>query len=91
MKEPWGRGELMAMAAVRYCLGRRSYIVSDCVDWLFDNWNKFGENTRNLIKRDIEEEIKRDEEARVKGHSSRLPWDDCDRNEWLRCRELWDA
>lgn len=34
---PWGRSDLMATAAVRYCLGRCSYIVGDCVDWLHEH------------------------------------------------------
>lgn len=31
---PWGRDDLMASAAVRYCLGRSTYIVGDRADWL---------------------------------------------------------
>lgn len=27
MSGPWGRDDLMALAAVRYCFGRMSYIV----------------------------------------------------------------
>ena len=30
--------QLMAMAAVRYCLGRSSYIVGACVEWVRENW-----------------------------------------------------
>ena len=26
--------QLMAMAAHRYCLGRRSYIVGACIEWI---------------------------------------------------------
>lgn len=29
-----GHDHLMVIAATRYCLGRMSYIVSDCADWL---------------------------------------------------------
>ena len=34
----YGRADLMAIAAVRYCLGRMSYIVGDCADWLIAEW-----------------------------------------------------
>lgn len=79
----------MAMAAVRYCLGRRTYIVSSCVEWLFVQWENFDEHTKTIIKRDIEEEIKRDDEARDGNHPHLPLGDDCDRLEWLKCRQLW--
>lgn len=45
-------GQLMVMAAHRYCLGRRSYIVSSCIEWLKLWWPEFEKNTRNVIVRD---------------------------------------
>lgn len=45
-------GQLMVMAAHRYCLGRRSYIVKACLDWLRKWWKEFDENTRAVIVRD---------------------------------------
>jgi hypothetical protein len=53
--------ELMTMAAFRYCLGRRSYIVGACIDWLKRNWQKFTPNTQRVIVRDIVEALQRDE------------------------------
>lgn len=41
--------QLMAVAAHRYCLGRRSYIVGACLDWLRDNWEQFSRNTRRVM------------------------------------------
>lgn len=51
----WGRAQLMVIAAVRYCLGRSSYIVSDCVDWLISQWSEFDHSTKAIVQRDIEE------------------------------------
>lgn len=51
----YGRHGLMILAAVQYCIGRRSYIVSDCADWIIRNWASWPDNVRNIIKRDVEE------------------------------------
>lgn len=50
-------GQLMVMAAHRYCLGRRSYIVGSCIDWLRAYWADFEPNTRNVIVRDTLEAL----------------------------------
>ena len=91
MRDVWGRDDLMALAAVRYCLGRSSYIVGDCVDWLHKQWPHLSAGIRKSIARDIEEEIARDDEARIQGREHKpLGWD-CDRARWLTTRELWAA
>ena len=48
---------LMAIAAFRYCLGRQSYIVGSCLDWLYATWDQFDNNTRFVIVRDTREAI----------------------------------
>ena len=53
-------GQLMVMAAHRYCLGRRTYIVSACVEWLKQWWPEFENNTRNIIVRDTIEALQDD-------------------------------
>jgi len=50
-------GQLMVMAAHRYCLGRQTYIVGSCVDWLRLWWDEFEHNTRNVIIRDTIEAL----------------------------------
>ena len=80
-----GMNGLMIIAAVRYCIGRRSYIVSDCVDWILANWNDWPENVRTIIQRDLEQEFDRD--------AQNPDWnplgDDCDKREWKKVRALW--
>lgn len=49
--------KLMVTAAHRYCLGRRSYIVGSCIDWLLKYRHKFEENTINVIVRDTVEAL----------------------------------
>jgi uncharacterized NAD(P)/FAD-binding protein YdhS len=47
---------LMVMAAVRYCLGRKSYIVSSCTDFLNEHWDKELQiSDKRIILRDIAE------------------------------------
>ena len=85
----WGRGDLMAIAAFRYCLGRMTYIVGDCEHWIFANWEHFPPNVKKLIQREVEEEIKRDDEARAEGREHKPLGHDCDRAAWERVRTLW--
>lgn len=49
--------QLMASAAHRYCLGRRSYIVGACLEWLRDTWEQFDRNTRRVMIRDTIEAL----------------------------------
>lgn len=45
--------QLMSMAAFRYCLGSRSYIVGSGVQWIRNTWAQFESNTKMVILRDI--------------------------------------
>jgi hypothetical protein len=49
--------QLMAMAAYRYCLGRSSYIVSSCFEWLEKTWDQFDRNTKRVFLRDVVEAL----------------------------------
>ena len=85
----FGRADLMAMAAFRYCLGRSTYIVGDCADWLIAQWPNIDPQQRAVILRDLEEAFKRDDEARASGDNRYLPLGmDMDRKEWERVRAL---
>lgn len=85
----WGRDDLMAIAAVRYCLGRRTYIVGDCSEWLVAQWPNICKRAQIIIERDIEREFKDDDEARANGDAHKPLGDDCDRREWEKVRTLW--
>jgi hypothetical protein len=85
-EKTYGRGGLMVTAAVRYCIGRRSYIVGDCVDWILANWRDWPENVRTIIQRDLEHEFER--------AAQNPDWnplgDSCDKQEWEKVRKLWE-
>lgn len=72
-------GQLMVMAAHRYSLGRRSYIVGACIEWLEQWWGEFDENTRRVIMRDTVEALQDD-----------LAGDACDFADWKAFAErIW--
>lgn len=80
--------DLMVTAAFRYCLGRRTYIVGECANWLVQHWNEFRPQTRELIQRELAEAFVHDNKARHEGESFKPLGDDCDRAEWERVRRL---
>jgi hypothetical protein len=45
--------EDMVFYAFRYCLGRQTYCVSDCVEYLKSIWNNLSKQTRKLICKEI--------------------------------------
>lgn len=75
--QAWGMNDLMVTAAHRYCLGRRSYIVSECVDWLIKNWGLFHVETKKRI-------IVETQEAIEKGFAG----DGCDVEQWQRLIQI---
>lgn len=99
-QEAWGFGGLMAMGAFRYCLGRMTYIVNECADWIISNWENFHPGTRVLIENELEEEFVKDDDMRLEQSSITddaharafyLPLgQDCDRRQWERVRALWN-
>lgn len=48
----WTNNMLMVTAAHRYCLGRETYIVGSCIEWLTEIWWIIDKNTQNVIMRD---------------------------------------
>lgn len=90
-EQAWGWHDLMVISAFRYCLGRQTYVVQACANWLIDIWPLLSENNRAVIQRDLEREFELDDAARAAGDNYKpLGWD-CDRKDWERVRALWRA
>jgi hypothetical protein len=53
VEECW-KNHLMIQAAFRYCLGRRSYIVTECVQWLHEYWGGIPQSIKNSIIDEIQ-------------------------------------
>jgi len=45
----------------RYCLGRKTYVVSDIVSYLIIHWSKLLPYTQNMIKKEIKIAFERDD------------------------------
>ena len=53
MKLETQNDQLMAMSAVAYCIGRRSYMVQVADEWVRENFEQLDRNARRVILRDI--------------------------------------
>lgn len=84
-EKTYGMNGLMITAAVRYCIGRRTYIVGECADWILSNWNDWPENVKTIIQHDLEYEFDRD----AQNPDWKPLGDDCDRKSWEKVRALW--
>lgn len=95
MSSGLGQNDEVAIWAFRYCLGRMTYVTSDCERWLCEAWPTLDEHAKSVIKRDLEEAFKRDDEMRRNRQpgdgSSWLPLGhDCDRKSWEAVRKLYE-
>lgn len=86
-------GELFC-ASTRYYLGRMSIAVPFYCDMLCQHWDSLPKNWQDVIQRDVEDEFKRDDAARLM--PDRYPHGyplghDCDRSSWERVRRMWSA
>ncbi len=88
-EDAWGWQELMVVSAFRYCLGRQTYIVGACADWIIANWNKFSPNNKQIIQRDLEEAFQEDDRGKKALDKYSRLGQDCDRAQWERVRNLW--
>ena len=51
--------QLVATCFVDYCLPRMTYIVTVCVEWVKDHWDKFSDNTREVIERHLSSSLQK--------------------------------
>lgn len=84
-----GDTQLIILSAVRYAMGRQTYIVSVTCDWVRHHWNIIDDRTRELIKRDINEAIA---EHNRKGQNDGAPWTgrlgmEMDYKDWVKLSE----
>jgi hypothetical protein len=50
-------GSIMVMSALRYALGRHTYVPGAVQDWISDNWDSLNSNTKVVIVRDVFEHM----------------------------------
>ena len=79
---------LMAIAAFRYCLGRMTYVVPACAEWLEREWPRLPQRDRAVISRELAEAIEEDAQARAYGKEYSPLGHDCDRAAWVKLAEF---
>ncbi len=80
----------LIIRAVRYYLGRSTIASASFAQYeLPAAWNHLPAGAKSIIQRDVEEEFRRDDEARAEGQAWKpLGWD-CDRAAWAVLRQKW--
>lgn len=51
--------EWMLIPTLRYCLGRSTYVVSDFVDFVLENWESISDRDKDIMIKEIIEAGKR--------------------------------
>lgn len=74
--------ETILICAVRYALGRMSYIVHDVCQYVAFTRKKLSQNCINIIIRDIDEELERYHNA------GQFLGMECDERQWIKLRDL---
>ena len=70
--------ELIIICAIRYALGRMSYVVNEICNYVNLKKNELSENCIKVIIRDIEEELHRYHDM------GELLGMECDEKDWLK-------
>lgn len=88
----YGQDDFIAVSAVRYAIGRQTYIVDETCRWLRDAWPVLNPKAQSLIRRDITEAIERDNRVRETygpNKTFKPLGADCDRQAWVAVCALW--
>lgn len=79
----------LLIGAQRYYQGRATIAAASFAQELANAWPRLPENTRVVIRRDLEEAFADDDKARAEGGQFKpLGWD-CDRQAWEQVRHAW--
>lgn len=84
----------LILFAIRYAMGRKSVAPCCVAEWLIENWGRLDHTTQSQIQREVEGEIKRDDQYR-ENHPEETSQDyyplgwNCDKQRWLNLRKLW--
>lgn len=79
----------LLIAAQRYYQGRQTIAAASFAQQLAEAWPTIPAHTRNIIRRDLEQAFKDDDEARARGETYRPLGMDCDRQAWELVRQAW--
>lgn len=81
----------LLVAATRYYMGRMTISTCAFAADMAAAWPLIPDQIRQIIKRDLQDEFRRDSEARAKGDTWLPLGADCDREAWEKVRKAWIA
>lgn len=80
----------LIVGATRYYMGRTTIHAASFAQYeLAKAWPLLQHSTQAVIKRDLEEQFRRDDEARARGDKHLPLGMDCDRAAWETVRAAW--
>lgn len=85
----YGPDDIMVIAAFRYCMGRRTYMVGYCTEWLIRLWPTLSERARIVIQRDLNQAFTDHFRALAEGSEHSPLGMDIDVKEWDMVRAMW--
>lgn len=92
-----GNASELVFWSFRYFLGRMTIATCDFAERLAKAWPHLAPNIQSLIRREIDEAFKRDDELRAEANETGKPpqwlplgWD-CDRAAWQKVRDAYSA
>lgn len=81
--------EWVLINAMRYAMGRMTYVTSDTADLVLALWPTLSDDARNILRQDMETEFARADRLSAQpglGHPLGMA---CDIRSWERVRALW--
>ncbi len=76
--------DFLVIGALRYAMGRQTYVTAETSEWLIANWETLSVKARSVITRDLAEAIRDDDRARLEGDRHYPLGADMDRAEWVK-------
>jgi len=74
--------EMLWIGSFRYYLGRMTISTHSFSEMLVQHWGNIPDRAQFVIKRDLAEEIQRDDSDRERGSEHKALGHDCDSNMW---------
>ena len=85
------RNTTLWVGALRYYMGRMTYAVEEFCELLIAEWPNLDDRTKELIRRDLGEQMARDDKDRAENRNYKRLGHDCDRASWERVSKLWES
>ena len=87
----YGGADELVFWAFRYFLGRMTIATCQFAEDLSRAWPLLSEHVRDLIRKELDEAFRRDDQERAKDRARPYPLGmDCDREAWQKVRDAYD-